>query len=215
MLRSHVILWRDFVNGFTSSFHECMRCGPRGARLVSGSVRRVWVVGTTGSGKSWLARALATALGVRHVELDAIYHQPEWTPLPPEQFRLRVAEAVSGDRWVIDGNYQAAGELVLARADTVVWFDLPRRVVMRQLTRRTLRRMRTREVLWNGNREDFHFLFSRDPEVNILLWAWQRHEHYRQRYAALAADPAYAHITFARVPSRRAARELVDRVRRS
>jgi adenylate kinase family enzyme len=94
-------------------------------------VRRVSVVGNSGSGKSTVAAALAAALGVPHLELDGVFHQPGWEPLPADSFRAVVAAAVAGDGWVLDGNYSAVRDLVWARADTVVWLDLPRRTVMR------------------------------------------------------------------------------------
>ena len=72
--------------------------------LASALVRRVSVVGTSGAGKSTLARALAGALDAEFLELDSVFHQPGWVPLPREEFRRRVAAAVAGERWVIDGN---------------------------------------------------------------------------------------------------------------
>ena len=116
-------------------------------------VKRVSVVGNSGSGKTTLSRRLGAALGVSHVELDAIFHQPGWTELSTDEFRQRVAtELGSEDGWVIDGNYGAVCDLVWAEADTVVWLDLPKRTVMRRLIQRTIRRAVTREELWNGNR---------------------------------------------------------------
>ena len=47
---------------------------------------RISVVGCTGSGKTRTARSLAESLGIPHLELDSVYHQPEWTPLPDEEF---------------------------------------------------------------------------------------------------------------------------------
>jgi adenylate kinase family enzyme len=173
-------------------------------------VRRVSVVGSSGSGKSTLARALARRLGVPHVELDAIYHQPNWTPLPADEFTARVTAAASDDGWVIDGNYHLAQPIVWARADTVVWLDLPRRTMMRQLLARTVRRGVTRRELWNGNRESVRNLFTRDRDVNILLWAWHNHAKYRERYSIAAADPAYQHLDVIRIGSPAAARRLLD-----
>ncbi|MGH3630823.1 MAG: hypothetical protein ACRDRL_25690 [Sciscionella sp.] len=101
-------------------------------------MRRVSVVGTSGAGKSTLAAELARVLDADFLELDSVFHQPGWVPLAREEFRRRVAAAVAGERWVIDGNYTSqVKDLVWARADTVVWLDLARRTVMRRITRRS------------------------------------------------------------------------------
>lgn len=172
-------------------------------------MRRVSVVGNSGSGKSTLARRLAALLGVPHLELDAVNHQRNWRPLPLDEFRARVADAVAGDGWVIDGNYTAVRDLVWARADTVIWLDLPRRTVMRQVLLRTIRRGATRQELWNGNRETLRTLFRWDPEESVVRWAWVKHAHYRERYTEAIADPANGHLRFLRVRSHAQVRALL------
>jgi adenylate kinase family enzyme len=148
-------------------------------------MERVWVVGNSGAGKSTLARRIADALGAHHTELDAIFHQPGWTELPRQEFRGQVEAVVRGPRWVVDGNYTVVADLVRARADTVVWIDLPRRTVMRRLGVRTLVRVARRTELWNGNRESLGNLLSLDKEKSILVWAWTQHDEYRRRYLEL------------------------------
>lgn len=157
------------------------------------------IVGVPGAGKTTVGRQLARALGVPFVELDQIFHQPGWHELPLDEFRARVAEAVAGGRWVVDGNYSAVRDLAWARADTVVWLDLPRWLIMRRVVARTLRRVVTREELWNGNREPLGNLYRVDPTKNIIRWAWVRYPVYRERYAAAMVDPANQHLTFVRV----------------
>jgi len=181
-------------------------------RLDWAIVRRVAVVGNSGSGKTTFGRQLASALGLRFVELDAIYHQPDWEPLPREVLRRRVAEIVAEDAWVVDGNYSAVRDLVLARADTIVWLDLSRLTVTRQIVWRTLRRAITRAELWNGNRESWRAVLSRDPAKSIILWSWTRHTRYRERYAKLTADPSYAHLNVLRISSTSQAQRLVRAV---
>jgi adenylate kinase family enzyme len=172
-------------------------------------VRRVSVVGNSGSGKTTLAAAVARALGVPHLELDAVFHQPNWQPLETELFRSRVGTFVAGDAWVVDGNYSSVSDLVWARADTVIWVDPPRAAVMRQLIARTLRRMATRRELWNGNTESWRDLFSLDPQRSILVWAWTSHAKDAERYRTAQRDPANEHLTFVRVPGRAAGERLV------
>lgn len=165
-------------------------------------VRRISVVGNSGSGKTTLSRALAAALGVPHLELDSIFHQPGWQPLDPTIFVERVTEFTDGPGWVVDGNYSAVRDVVWSRADTVIWLDLPRRRVMRQVIWRTLRRMVTKAELWNGNREQWRNLIG-PPGESIILWAWTKHGSYRDRYLAAQADPANGHLRFVCVRSGR------------
>ena len=171
--------------------------------LRSAIVRRVSVVGTSGSGKSTLAGQLADILGVPHLELDAVHHQPDWEPLPTDEFRRVVAARAAAGGWVIDGNYSSVRDLVWARADTVVWLDLPKRTVMRRVVWRTLRRVALRRELWNGNRERWQNFFTWNPEQSVISWAWHKHAADRAKYAAAAADPANAHLRFVRLASSR------------
>jgi len=155
------------------------------------------VVGNSGSGKTTIARAIATALRVPHLELDSVFHQPDWQPLDADEFRRIVSDFTAAEAWVVDGNYSAVRDIVWARADTVVWVDPPRHRVMRQLVARTLRRMANKQELWNGNQERWRYLFRR--EESVIRYAWMSHSRYRARYFAAQADPANAHLTFLRL----------------
>lgn len=87
--------------------------------LRSRVVRRVSVAGNSGAGKSTVARRLAAILGVPYLELDAVFHQPGWQPLPDEEFRRVTAGQAAEDGWVIDGNYGKVQPLIWARGATV------------------------------------------------------------------------------------------------
>lgn len=165
-------------------------------------MHRISLVGVPGSGKTTVGRQLAAWLGVPFVELDAIFHQPGWGELPRDEFRQRLGQVVTGDRWVVDGNYSAVQDLVWQRADTVVWLDLARPVVMRRIILRTIRRAITRQRLWNGNREPLTNFYRLDPEKNVIRWAWVKYDQYVERYGAAMDDPAFAHLSFVRLRSR-------------
>jgi adenylate kinase family enzyme len=166
-------------------------------------VQRIVVVGSGGVGKTTLAAALAARLGVPHVELDSLYWGPNWTgsggsPEGDERFRSRVAAAVSGDAWVVDGNYSVARRVLWPRADTVVWLDYPLPLVLGRLLRRTMRRAWTRELLWGTNRESFRELLSRD---SLIWWVLTTHHRRRRTYAAMPGTPEFAHLAFVRLCS--------------
>lgn len=164
-------------------------------------MRRVVVFGTTGSGKSWLAERLAARHGLRLVELDALFWGKDWQPAPLELFRHRVECEIRDGGWIVVGNYGQVRDLTWRAADTLVWLDLPFRLVMGRLFRRTLRRSLTKEDLWGtGNTESLlRSFFSRQ---SILLYAMKTHRKNRDRFAVdcafLGKDKTVVRLTDAR-----------------
>jgi adenylate kinase family enzyme len=135
------------------------------------------------AGKTTLGRELARRLDVPFHELDALHHGPGWTEATAEELRARVEPLVGEDAWVVDGAYRGKlGDLVLERAELVVWLDLPLRVWLPRLLRRTIRRIVRREELWSGNRERLRSaFFSRD---SVIFFALRGHLHRRRNYPA-------------------------------
>ncbi|HEX4442643.1 MAG TPA: AAA family ATPase [Galbitalea sp.] len=165
---------------------------------VSWSPRRVLIAGVTGSGKSTLARVLAQRLQLPYVEIDSLYHGPKWTPR--EQFVSDVDRFTRGKRWLIEWQYPSARELLIDRADTLIWLDHPAPVSLARVLRRTIARSRHRTELWNGNVEGpLRTVFS-DPD-NILRWAWSTRHVYRTTIPAL--EPQHPGVWFIRLRGQR------------
>ena len=147
--------------------------------------RRIAVYGPSGSGKTTLGRQLGELLNLPVVELDEINHMPGWQERPKDVFRAILAERINEykDGWVCDGNYGGkVRSLLMPQAETIVWLQLPFRVVYWRLLSRTIVRSLRREELWNGNRESFRMaFFSRE---SILLWGithWRAHRRSFER----------------------------------
>ena len=163
---------------------------------------RIAVLGMAAAGKSTLARQLARLLDVPHIELDGIFHGPNWVDLPDDLFRARTAEALGGEGWVADGNYTAVRDLTIGRSETVVWLDYPIVIPLWRVIPRTLRRIIRREELWNGNRETWRgALFGRDSLVVQIL---KMHRKRRREFTAMFSAPEHAHRTLVRLRSPRA-----------
>lgn len=157
-------------------------------------MRRFAIVGSaSGNGKTTLGRELASRLGIPFVEVDALHHGPGWTEATADELRARVEPLVAGEAWVVDGYYRGKlGDLVPRSADVVVWLDLPVRVWFPRLLRRTLRRVATREELWNGNRETLrNVFFSRD---SLLLFSLRAHFRRRRAYPTQLAPFNVVHL---------------------
>lgn len=167
------------------------------------SITRIVVVGSTAAGKSTIASQLAQRLDLRHVELDALHWEANWTQAPTGVLRERVATATADERWVVDGNYSVVHDLVWPRADTLVWLDYSLPLILARLTRRTFVRVARREELWNGNRERFFTQFF--TRASLYLWVLQTYRERRRQFTQLITEPANAHLTVVHLRSPRAA----------
>jgi hypothetical protein len=78
----------------------------------------------------------------------------------------------------VDGNYSQVRGILWPRATAILIIDLPKRVVMARVIKRTILRILRREELWNGNRESWRNALSLDPMRNIILWSWNSHSKY-------------------------------------
>ena len=152
-------------------------------------MERILVVGVTGAGKSTLAHILSSRLGLPYHEMDALYFNgPHWAinnKLPEDVSRL-----TAGPRWIIDSlGYPEVRDRLWDRADTVIWLDYPKRVIMPRVLRRSFRRTVTREVLFGGNRETWTGWLSREHPA---WWAWSQHKTRRREIERRVRDPRFA-----------------------
>jgi adenylate kinase family enzyme len=161
-----------------------------------------------------MAANLSKALGVPHVELDALNWGPDWlnrSADAPEDFVRRVAEAAAGEAWVMDGNYSKARAVLWPRATAFVWMDTRRSVVMRQVFWRSFRRAVDKRELWSGsgNKELFRRWLDKEHPIR---WAWDTWAMVRERYATLFAEGVFEGTPVYRVDSAREGRKLIGRL---
>jgi adenylate kinase family enzyme len=162
--------------------------------------RRVLVAGTSGAGKSTLARAVAQALGLSYVEMDSLFHGPQWTQRP--EFEADVRELVKSRAWATEWQYAAVRPVLLEHADTLVWLDHPKHVVLRRVAVRTVVRRLRGQVLWNGNVEPpLRTVFT--DRQHLLRWAWKSHGRTRARVSAVLAGEHGARVTVVRLRGQR------------
>jgi len=92
--------------------------------------RRIVIVGSGGSGKSWLATRLAVITGFPLFHLDRCFLRPGWTMLPRDEREAQQEKMISGDSWIIDGNWASSMAPRFAAADLVIFLDINRLVCL-------------------------------------------------------------------------------------
>ena len=169
---------------------------PGSVNALPAPQRRILIAGVSGVGKSTLALRVAEATGHPYTEIDSLYHGPSWTPRA--EFVDEVRAYSAAPCWVTEWQYRPVRELLLERADTLVWLDLPVRVAMSRVVLRTVRRSRTKQVLWNGNTEPGLWHAITDPE-GIIRWAVKHQRTYRRTVPEAAS--AHPHLQLVRLRS--------------
>jgi adenylate kinase family enzyme len=173
---------------------------------------RVVVVGTSGAGKTAMARRIAAALDLRFTELDRLHWEPNWEALTvtnPDEFFRRVDAATSGDAWVCDGNYALVRDLIWRRATHLVWLDYSRTVVMYRVIKRSVARAFDQTELWAGNREDWRRWWRPSHPIR---WAWSTWRERRSRFEELLNSEQCRHLTVLRLQTPRDATKVIDQL---
>ena len=186
--------------------------GQRDPGTTLAGCRRILILGRTGSGKTTLAREVAAALGVPHVELDSLYFGPDFSRAPLPVLRERTSAAIAGERWVTDGNKRAVRDLVWPRADTIIWLDYPVYVSLWRLAKRARTRTSalSAQAAQTGRRTGLPKQML--AAARGVLTALRSHRGQRREYPRMFGQPANQHLAVARLRSPRATRQWLARI---
>lgn len=175
-------------------------------------MKRINVIGTTGSGKSTFSKQLADKLGFPCIHMDQLFWKPNWEGSSDEEFIPKVTEATSGEKWVLDGNYNRTNDAKWKNVDTIIWLDYSYPRTFWQLLTRTVSRIITQEELWpgTGNRDSFRMAFM--SKNSIFVWLFLRYKRNKERYSDLHQSLELKHIQFIRLLTPKDAKKFLGSV---
>lgn len=128
-------------------------------------MKRILLIGSGGSGKSTLAKQLGMKLSIPVYHLDTIFWKPGWTPTEKETFRSEVEELMTGDEWIMDGNFGGTMDSRLQRCDTVIFLHYSRWTCMRRAVKRRL--------MYHGkSRPDMTEGCKEKLDIDFLKWIY-------------------------------------------
>ena len=128
-------------------------------------MQRILVIGSSGAGKSLFSQRLGEATGLPVIHLDRHFWSSGWVEPDRTEWRNKVVELLTGDRWIVDGNYSNTLELRLEKCDTVVFLDFSRVLcTWRVLKRAWQYRGRSRPDIAEGCHEKI--------DLSFLNWTW-------------------------------------------
>jgi adenylate kinase family enzyme len=162
---------------------------------------RINVIGTSGSGKSTFSKILAKKMNVPYVEMDALHWKANWKESSDEELFNKLKNALSSEKWILDGNYSKTEHIKWKQIQIVIFLDLPFYLVLYRIIKRSLVRGLKRQELWAGNKESISkVLFSKD---SMILFTIKNFYKNRKRYSKLSNNFQNSQIKFISLKSRK------------
>ena len=157
-------------------------------------MKRICIIGTSGAGKTTLGEAVAQRLNLPFVDSDSFYWQAGWRPASHDVLQEQVLTATSGEKWVFEGNYLSLRQFVWQRADTIIWLDFSRSVILSRVCWRNAFRIIRREQLWNGNKMNWQRAWSG------VCHSWSTYQGKRANYPQFIAEFPHLKVVHLRSP---------------
>ncbi|SHF28787.1 hypothetical protein SAMN05444392_11371 [Seinonella peptonophila] len=100
-------------------------------------IKKICIIGLSGTGKSTLAMKLGAVLKIKVYHLDALYWKPGWVQSTMDELMDKQKEILKKECWIIDGNYSDTWSNRLDEADLIIYLDIPRCLRMYRLLKDT------------------------------------------------------------------------------
>ena len=100
---------------------------------------RIMIVGGPGSGKSWLAAELHRISGLPVWHMDQIHWLPGWVERDRQEKDLLTRRVHASPEWIFEGGHSRTYRERAARADLLIWLDLPVGLRVRRVLARSWR----------------------------------------------------------------------------
>ena len=136
-------------------------------------MKRIMIIGCGGAGKSTLARQLGEKTGLPVVHLDKLFWRPGWEHISRDEFDVLHREALMGEKWILDGNFDRTMEERMRYCDTVIYLDFSRFACLYGVAKRILTTYgKVRPDMGEGCPERF--------DLDFLKWVWNFNKNKRE-----------------------------------
>lgn len=123
-------------------------------------MKRVMIIGCSGSGKSTFSRKLNEMTQLPLIHLDQKYWKPNWVEPSKEEWRKTISGIVQEEEWIMDGNFSGTWDLRIPRADTIIFIDKPTYISFYRMMKRIFFNYgKTRPDMTEGCPERFDLQF--------------------------------------------------------
>ena len=123
-------------------------------------MKKILVIGCSGSGKSYFSTRLSKLINIPYYHLDNFFWNPDKTHVTRDELKQRIKEEVfSQDSYILDGLYTATLEFRIDYADTIFFLDMDLDLCRRSVIGRT-----------GTKRGDLPWIETEEDTKELLEW---------------------------------------------
>ena len=137
-------------------------------------MERIMIIGCGGAGKSTLARQLGEKTGLPVIHLDKLFWRPGWVQITREEFDKLHREALMGEKWILDGNFDRTMAERIKYCDTVIYLDFSRLTCLLGVAKRIL-------TTYGKTRPDMGEDCPERIDWEFLKWVWNYNKNKREK----------------------------------
>lgn len=178
-------------------------------------MKRINVIGTSGSGKSHFSRTLAELLNIKYIEMDTLHWKPNWEESSDGELFSLVQQVADEKLWVLDGNYSRTQCIKWVRVDTIIWLDYSFIRTFYQIVIRSIVRAWSQKELWKGTGNKESWCRSFCSRESVILWMLISYYRNKAKYQMAFTDEKYNHLIRVRLKTPAEAKAYIAHIQNS
>lgn len=147
-------------------------------------MKRVMIIGCAGSGKTTMAKEISRLIGSPAVHMDKLLWTSDgwnWIKRTDLEIRTDIKHAAAKDRWVFEGDSYSNADLRMARADTLIFLDMPTTTCLYRVIKRMI-------MTYNKPRDDLADGCRERLDSGFLKWIFNYRTSSRPKALRLIKD---------------------------
>jgi adenylate kinase family enzyme len=112
-------------------------------KILNKPIKKIFILGAAGSGKTHLAKILSKKLKIPHHDLDDIKWKIKYTEKRNRLEKIKFIKKITKkNKWIIEGPYTSFISLAVEKSDLIIWLNLNKNTLGYRILKRYLRRER-------------------------------------------------------------------------
>lgn len=116
-------------------------------------MKKIFIIGSSGSGKSYLAKILSKKYKIKHFDLDDIFWEQKYSKKRSEANKKKEVTKIiqKNNGWIIEGIFHSFVQEIIKEADEIIWLDIHKNILSWRIFKRYWKRRKQKNETLKSN----------------------------------------------------------------